>query len=112
VDLFVRTTNYLAIKMYQQFGYSVYRRVKGYYQNSTGGRGNEDEDAFGNHFCHSSIYDRYEKAAEEGQVQAKYTGEWRKLFSISGSSFLLARRRSVSRTPNKRTQLGKPALRP
>lgn len=31
VDLFVRKSNALAIKMYEHFGYSVYRRVLGYY---------------------------------------------------------------------------------
>ncbi|KAG5358022.1 N-terminal acetyltransferase B complex catalytic subunit naa20 [Yarrowia sp. B02] len=31
VDLFVRTTNQMAIDMYEGFDYSVYRRVVGYY---------------------------------------------------------------------------------
>jgi N-terminal acetyltransferase B complex catalytic subunit len=31
VDLFVRASNHLAINMYEQFGYSTYRRVLGYY---------------------------------------------------------------------------------
>mmetsp|Transcript_44724 Transcript_44724/g.112126 ORF Transcript_44724/g.112126 Transcript_44724/m.112126 type:complete len:175 (+) Transcript_44724:46-570(+) len=31
VDLFVRKSNELAINMYKKFGYSVYRRVIGYY---------------------------------------------------------------------------------
>ena len=31
VDLFVRRSNSVAIKMYQKFGYSVYRTVLGYY---------------------------------------------------------------------------------
>ena len=31
VDLFVRASNTLAIKMYEKFGYSTYRRVWGYY---------------------------------------------------------------------------------
>ena len=47
VDLFVRTTNNVAIGMYEQFGYSVYRRVKGYYHSSSSGNRDEDEDAFG-----------------------------------------------------------------
>ena len=38
VDLFVRVTNTVAIKMYQKFGYTVYRRVLKYYDS--------DEDAF------------------------------------------------------------------
>lgn len=39
VDLFVRVSNTLAINMYTTFGYSVYRRVVGYYSG--------EEDAFG-----------------------------------------------------------------
>lgn len=41
VDLFVRASNSVAIGMYRKFGYSVYRRVVGYYS------GAMDEDAFG-----------------------------------------------------------------
>ncbi|XP_033174291.1 N-alpha-acetyltransferase 20 isoform X2 [Bombus vosnesenskii] len=40
VDLFVRVSNKVAIKMYQQLGYIVYRTVLEYYT------GNPDEDAF------------------------------------------------------------------
>lgn len=36
VDLFVRTSNTLAIQMYHNFGYRIYRRVIGYYQSSSG----------------------------------------------------------------------------
>ena len=43
VDLFVRQSNSLAIKMYEGLGYVVYRRVLGYYS------GLDEEDAFGNH---------------------------------------------------------------
>lgn len=42
VDLFVRVSNKVAIKMYQQLGYIVYRTVLEYYN------GDPDEDAFGN----------------------------------------------------------------
>lgn len=42
MDLFVREDNKPAIKMYQQLGYSVYRRVLGYYRGSTNGA----QDAF------------------------------------------------------------------
>lgn len=42
VDLFVRVSNALAINMYNTFGYSVYRRVVGYYSG--------EEDAFGECF--------------------------------------------------------------
>jgi N-terminal acetyltransferase B complex catalytic subunit len=40
VDLFVRVSNSLAINMYKNFGYSVYRQVIGYYSG--------EEDAYGN----------------------------------------------------------------
>lgn len=43
VDLYVRVSNKVAVKMYEKFGYTVYRRVLGYY---TGMNGDEDEDAF------------------------------------------------------------------
>ncbi|KAK9476532.1 acyl-CoA N-acyltransferase [Lipomyces japonicus] len=43
IDLFVRTSNRLAIDMYKGFGYSVYRRVVGYYGADPG---EESEDAF------------------------------------------------------------------
>ena len=36
VDLFVRKSNTLAIEMYHNFGYRVYRTVLGYYQSTTG----------------------------------------------------------------------------
>lgn len=41
VDLFVRVSNKVAIKMYQQLGYIVYRTVLEYYS------GDPDEDAYG-----------------------------------------------------------------
>jgi N-terminal acetyltransferase B complex catalytic subunit len=47
VDLFVRTMNHVAIGMYEQFGYSVYRRVKEYYHSSGPSGKHDDEDAFG-----------------------------------------------------------------
>ena len=40
VDLFVRSSNTIAIKMYLKLGYTVYRRVLGYYS------GDSPEDAF------------------------------------------------------------------
>ncbi|CAA20751.1 N-terminal acetyltransferase B complex catalytic subunit naa20 [Schizosaccharomyces pombe] len=42
VDLFVRASNALAIDFYKGLGYSVYRRVIGYYSNPHG----KDEDSF------------------------------------------------------------------
>ncbi|KAI0243600.1 N-alpha-acetyltransferase 20 [Massospora cicadina] len=35
VDLFVRASNAVAIKMYQRMGYSTYRQVLGYYASGT-----------------------------------------------------------------------------
>jgi ribosomal protein S18 acetylase RimI-like enzyme len=39
VDLYVRASNAVAIKMYEQFGYVKYRQVLGYYSG--------EEDAYG-----------------------------------------------------------------
>jgi len=44
VDLFVRCSNSVAIKMYEGMDYSVYRRIREYYGGSIGGK--DDEDAF------------------------------------------------------------------
>lgn len=41
MDLFVRVSNKVAYDMYTKFGYTVYRRVLGYYS------GPNEEDAFG-----------------------------------------------------------------
>lgn len=47
VDLFVRMGNHVAIGMYERFGYSVYRRVVGYYHSGAMGSVKDDEDAYG-----------------------------------------------------------------
>lgn len=44
VDLFVRVSNQVAVNMYKQLGYSVYRTVLEYYSASNG---EPDEDAYG-----------------------------------------------------------------
>ncbi|KAF8433417.1 acyl-CoA N-acyltransferase [Terfezia claveryi] len=46
VDLFVRMSNEIAIGMYRRLGYSVFRRVVGYYSGDGGGPGDGDEDAY------------------------------------------------------------------
>lgn len=46
VDLYVRCSNYIAIKMYEGMGYSVYRRVRMYYTVQLPDN-QDDEDAFG-----------------------------------------------------------------
>ncbi|KAJ7866653.1 N-acetyltransferase [Mycena leptocephala] len=46
VDLYVRCTNDVAIGMYEELGYSVYRRVREYYESLGGDRGRDEEDAF------------------------------------------------------------------
>ena len=43
VDLFVRPSNEVAINMYKNLGYIVYRTVLGYY---SGGADNDTEDAY------------------------------------------------------------------
>jgi N-terminal acetyltransferase B complex catalytic subunit len=43
VDLFVRSCNHVAFEMYRRLGYTVYRRVLGYYR--AGGAFPKDEDA-------------------------------------------------------------------
>ncbi|KFU84678.1 N-alpha-acetyltransferase 20, partial [Chaetura pelagica] len=49
VDLFVRVSNQVAVNMYKQLGYSVYRTVLEYYSASSG---EPDEDAYGKYlFC-------------------------------------------------------------
>lgn len=48
VDLFVRVSNKVAINMYKNLGYIVYRTVLEYYS------GDPDEDAYGN--CCSGFY--------------------------------------------------------
>lgn len=47
VDLFVRSSNTLAINMYKSFGYVVYRRVKEYYSSPSG----VAEDGFDMRIC-------------------------------------------------------------
>lgn len=47
VDLFVRVSNKIAINMYKNLGYIVYRTVIEYYA----GPGDLEEDAFGNIYC-------------------------------------------------------------
>lgn len=52
IDLFVKCNNVLAISLYEKLGYSVYRRVVGYYNSSEDGYPetlktvNDDKDAF------------------------------------------------------------------
>lgn len=50
VDLFVKCSNRSAITLYEKLGYSVYRRVVGYYDSSEGEiarkKGSDDMDAF------------------------------------------------------------------
>ncbi|CCH60337.1 hypothetical protein TBLA_0C05390 [Henningerozyma blattae CBS 6284] len=52
IDLFVKCNNELAIKLYEKLGYSVFRRVVGYYNSSEDGYPNtlkyidDDKDAF------------------------------------------------------------------
>ena len=45
MDLFVRSTNTVAIEMYRRLGYKLYRKVNKYYNSSQDETG---EDAYGN----------------------------------------------------------------
>ena len=76
MDLFVRTTNHIAIGMYERFGYSVYRRVLAYYHTSSRHKDKDkNNDAFGTE--KNFIADcRHEKTYEEGQVEEECKGEW------------------------------------
>lgn len=47
VDLFVRSTNKVAIEMYEKLGYSLYRIVNKYYSSSQDSSG---EDAYGKNY--------------------------------------------------------------
>ncbi len=72
VDLFVRSSNVVAIGMYEHFGYSVYRRVLGYYT------GLNPEDALGTLvICILiSLNGRYAKGLTSGRQQrVNYTVE-------------------------------------
>ena len=60
--------NHVAIGMYERFGYSVYRRVLGYYHSGPGNL-HDDEDAYGTHSPLSERYGangRYEETFETG----------------------------------------------
>lgn len=62
VDLFVRVSNKAAIRMYEGLGYTVYRRILGYYCDP-------DEDAFGMSASMTNgliLMCRYEEGAAEG----------------------------------------------
>ena len=50
VDLFVRMSNNVAVDMYKQLGYVVYRRVLEYYS------GDPDEGAYGEGFWHFKFF--------------------------------------------------------
>lgn len=76
VDLFVRVSNKVAINMYKNLGYIVYRTVLEYYA----GPGDVDEDAYGNNalksfaffffFKHQLIiHFRYEESDAEGRSE-------------------------------------------
>ncbi|KAK6099730.1 N-alpha-acetyltransferase 20 [Batrachochytrium dendrobatidis] len=56
VDLFVRSSNSLAIGMYENFGYTTYRRVLDYYT------GHDPEDALG----------KYAQSTATRRIQKKY----------------------------------------
>lgn len=64
VDLYVRCTNDVAIGMYEELGYSVYRRVREYYESLGGDRGRDEEDAFGE-CCPRNLF-LFQRMGEKG----------------------------------------------
>ncbi|KZV88280.1 hypothetical protein EXIGLDRAFT_619536, partial [Exidia glandulosa HHB12029] len=46
VDLYVRLDNKIAIDLYERIGYSVYRRVQGYYGSLSPDSVSQEEDAY------------------------------------------------------------------
>lgn len=70
VDLYVRVSNEIAIRMYEGMGYTVYRRVVEYY---SAGLGEIEEDAYGRFSRRGgrdrvggADWNRYAKADETG----------------------------------------------
>ena len=49
VDLFVRKSNQIAINMYKNLGYIIYRTILEYYS------GDKDEDAYGKSNCNAAL---------------------------------------------------------
>ena len=45
VDLFVRVSNTVAVQMYKDLGYSIYRKIVGYYSGPPGSK-QDNEDAY------------------------------------------------------------------
>lgn len=45
VDLFVRVSNTVAVQMYENLGYSIYRKIVGYYSGPPGTKA-DNEDAY------------------------------------------------------------------
>ena len=87
VDLYVRCTNQVAIKMYEGLGYSVYRRVREYYGSLGLGRaGKDEEDAFGAFICLSCsnlpliiLLLRYEKTYVPRSGKTERQSKWKRL---------------------------------
>lgn len=74
VDLFVRVTNKIAIKMYQQLGYVVYRTVLEYYS------GDPDEDAYGK-FSFFFFFSKFETTKNNKQILFCIFSDMRKALS-------------------------------
>lgn len=68
VDLYVRCTNDVAIGMYEELGYSVYRRVREYYDSLGGNRGRDEEDAFGESCFYLLSFSLWTKGVEGKDV--------------------------------------------
>lgn len=86
VDLYVRVSNEIAVRMYEGMGYTVYRRVVEYY---SAGLGEIEEDAYGGLIfsavpgqrTNADWSDRYEKTDETGQETEECPREWERVQS-------------------------------
>ena len=67
--MFVRVSNLVAIGMYKKFGYTVYRRVNGYYSSAD----NNEEDAFGMFFYNSCIISSFKRTFSVGRYEKTFT---------------------------------------
>jgi hypothetical protein len=83
--------NRVAIGMYERFGYSVYRRVEGYYHSGSAGSDEGEEDAFGTYDASRVVNGRYEETAEAGQVKTECERKWTEFYSFTARGGILIR---------------------
>ncbi|KAL7410154.1 N-acetyltransferase [Mrakia frigida] len=74
LDLFVRCNNLVAIDMYEKLGYTVFRRVVGYYQGIGGGP--DGEDAFDMRKCLPRDVERKSIRPNGKNIRVKPSDVW------------------------------------